>query len=150
MSDLADIARQLITANVYLALGTADPAGNPWVSPVFYTPAGYGDFYWVSSPETQHSQNIATRPEVSLVIFDSTSVIGEGQGVYVSGTAEQLRGDELERGIDVFSRRSVAQGARAWMLEAVTGPAPLRLYRATVEEAFLGIQDERTAVSRPR
>ena len=139
-------AREIIDANRYMTLGTADALGTPWVSPVWFAHDDYAAFLWVSRPTRRHSQNIAVRPEVSLVIFDSTVVPGEGQGVYVSGTAEQLHGDELEREIDIFSRRSVAHGAPAWALDSVTDPAPLRLYRATVEEAFLGIHDERKPV----
>jgi Pyridoxamine 5'-phosphate oxidase len=48
MTELADIARAVITANNYLALGTADASGIPWVSPLYYTPDGYTDFYWAS------------------------------------------------------------------------------------------------------
>jgi predicted pyridoxine 5'-phosphate oxidase superfamily flavin-nucleotide-binding protein len=35
-SELADVARSVIDANSYMALGTADGAGNPWVSPVWF------------------------------------------------------------------------------------------------------------------
>jgi hypothetical protein len=68
------------------------------------------------------------------VIFDSRAPVGTGQGVYVSAVAEEVRGDDLQRGIDVFSRRSVAHGARPWGLEDVRDPAPYRLYRATASE----------------
>jgi predicted pyridoxine 5'-phosphate oxidase superfamily flavin-nucleotide-binding protein len=34
--DLADLARSIIDANLYLTLGTADRDGPPWVSPVHF------------------------------------------------------------------------------------------------------------------
>jgi nitroimidazol reductase NimA-like FMN-containing flavoprotein (pyridoxamine 5'-phosphate oxidase superfamily) len=74
--DLAAFARAIIESNLYMTLGTADDAGRPWVSPVYYAPAGYGEFFWVSSPEAKHSLNLAGRPEVSIVIFDSGASIG--------------------------------------------------------------------------
>jgi len=37
--------------------------------------------------------------------------------------AEELGGDELDRGIGIFSRRSEAHGASAWTREDVTSPA---------------------------
>jgi uncharacterized protein YhbP (UPF0306 family) len=142
------IARAIIDSNMYMTLGTADENGRPWVSPVYYVPEGYVDFYWVSSPEAKHSRNLAARPEVSIVIFDSRTPVGSGQGVYMSAVAEELMGDDIERGIAVFSRRSEAHGAGEWNLEDVRPPARHRLYRATASEHFvLDPQDRRMPVS---
>src|SRR5688572_30528963 len=95
--DLTAIARTIVDSNMYMVLGTADKSGQPWVSPVYYASAGYKEFYWVSSPEVRHSRNIAIRPQVSIVIFDSKVPIGTGQGVYMSAIAEELRGPDLDR-----------------------------------------------------
>jgi uncharacterized protein YhbP (UPF0306 family) len=146
--DLGAIARAIIDSNMYMTLGTADENGRPWVSPVYYVPEGYVDFYWVSSPEAKHSRNLAARAEVSIVIFDSRTPVGSGQGVYMSAVAEELMGDDIERGIAVFSRRSEAHGAGEWNLEDVRPPARHRLYRATASEHFvLDPQDRRMPVS---
>jgi uncharacterized protein YhbP (UPF0306 family) len=146
--DLGAIARAIIDSNMYMTLGTADENGRPWVSPVYYVPEGHVDFYWVSSPEAKHSRNLAARPEVSIVIFDSRTPVGSGQGVYMSAVAEELMGDDIERGIAVFSRRSEAHGAGEWNLEDVRPPARHRLYRATASEHFvLDPQDRRMPVS---
>ena len=150
MGDLDAVARSIIDDNRYMALGTADETGRPWVSPVYYAPDGYRTFYWVSSPERRHSRNVAVRPEVSIVVFDSHVAIGEGQAVYMAVTAAELAGEELERGIETFSRVSQRHGARAWTLEDVRPPAELRLYRATVSEHWVldpeKRPDERTPV----
>jgi hypothetical protein len=130
--DPGAIARSIIDANLYMTLGTADDAGRPWVSPVYYASEGYTEFYWVSSPEATHSRNIAARPQISIVVFDSHAPVGTGQGVYMSAVAIELTGVDVERGIDVFSPTSVAHGAHEWGLQDVQGPAPYRLYRATV------------------
>ena len=65
-------------------------------------------------PRTRHSRNIAERPEVALVVFDSAVPISTGQGVYVEAVEvvpERRRG-AADR---VFSRRSLAQfGGREW------------------------------------
>ena len=50
------------------------------------------------------------------------------------GDTEVLKGVDLDRGIDIFSRGSQAHGARAWTPEDVCPPALYRLYRATVSE----------------
>jgi hypothetical protein len=54
--------------------------------------------------------------------------------VYVSAHAEEVTGADLERGIDVFSRRSLGHGGSAWTPDDVRRPAGLRLYRATASE----------------
>jgi hypothetical protein len=54
-------ARQIIDANYYLTLATADSAGTPWASPVWYAHEGHGTFFWVSRPQARHSRNLTTR-----------------------------------------------------------------------------------------
>jgi len=135
--DLPAVARSIIESNRYMALGTADGAGRPWVTPVYFAADGYTDFYWVSSPERRHSRNVAVRPEISLVVFDSQVPIGMGQAVYMEALAAELAGDDLERGVDIFSRMSQAHGARAWGPEDVRAPGAIRLYRATVSEHWV-------------
>ena len=135
--DLDDVARAIIDGNRYMVLGTADEGGRPWVSPVYYAPSGYSELYWVSSPEAHHSRNLAARPDLSIVVFDSQAPVGEGQGVYMSAVAEQLTGADLERGIEIFSRVSVSHGAKEWRVEDVQLPAALRLYRAHVSEHWV-------------
>jgi uncharacterized protein YhbP (UPF0306 family) len=145
--DLASVARDIIDFNAYMTLATADENGRPWASPVWYAAEGYAHFYWVSSPEARHSRNLAARPEVGVVIFDSQAPVGTGQGVYMSAIAEQLAGTELDRGIGVYSRRSQAHGAGGWTREDVTPPARHRLYRATASEhSVLDEKDRRTLV----
>jgi Pyridoxamine 5'-phosphate oxidase len=122
--DPAALAREIIDANRYMTLATADGDGRPWASPVWYAHQGYTDLYWVSRPEARHSRNLAVRPEVSIVIFDSTVPEGDGQAVYVEAVAEGLDGAEREQGIAVVSRRSEATGADRWDVADVTGPAP--------------------------
>ena len=101
---LNDLARTIIDSNRYMVLGTADPDGHPWVSPVWFASEDYKHFHWVSSPDARHSGNLAARPEVAIAIFDSTVPVGGAQAVYMSGRAEELTGDELERGSEVFGR----------------------------------------------
>jgi Pyridoxamine 5'-phosphate oxidase len=132
-----------------MVVGTADGDGRPWVSPVYYAPSEYSELYWVSSPHAQHSRNLAARPEVSIVVFDSQAPVGEGQGVYMSAVAEQLRGADLGRGIEVFSRVSVSHGARRWTVEDVQPSAALRLYRARVADHWV-LDPERRPDQRTR
>lgn len=146
--ELEAVARAIIDENRYMALGTADEDGAPWVSPVWYAPAGYREFFWVSSPDARHSHNIAARPEIAIVIFDSRAPVGSGQGVYMSAVAEQVEEAELERGMGIFSRRCELQGIRPWSQADVRPPARHRLYRAAASEHFvLDSRDRRIAVN---
>jgi uncharacterized protein YhbP (UPF0306 family) len=146
-SDRVAQARAIVDGNRYLTLGTADDAGMPWVAPVWYAAVGHREFLWVSRPEAQHSRNIAVRPQVAIVVFDSQVPVGGAQALYVGAEARELEGEDADRGIERFSTASEAQGLSAWTREHVRAPAPLRLYRAAATECFvLGAGDERQPV----
>src|SRR4029079_18180250 len=82
--DNAAIARAIIDANRYMTLSTADASGLPWVSPVWFATADHRRFFWVSDPNARHSRTLAARPELAIVIFDSTVAPGGAQPVYLS------------------------------------------------------------------
>jgi nitroimidazol reductase NimA-like FMN-containing flavoprotein (pyridoxamine 5'-phosphate oxidase superfamily) len=140
-------SRAVFAGNRYMVLGTADADGRPWTSPVWYAREGYEELYWVSSPGTRHSRNIATRPQISIVVFDSQVPVGSAAAVYMQATAQELTGAELDGGMAVFEREGAAQGLPPWTLADVTAPAKHRLYRATVKEHWvLGPRDERVPI----
>lgn len=145
VAERAAMARAIVDSNSYMTLGTADADGLPWASPVWYAPASYREFFWVSKPGARHSHNITVRPEVGIVIFDSTVPISTGKAVYMAARAAQVTtADEIERGMSIFSRRSLEQGGREWTPDDVGATARLRLYRATASEQFvLSPEDER-------
>jgi len=148
MSDPAAGARAVIDANHYMTLGTADDSGHPWVTPVWFAPADYREFFWVSSPAARHSRNIAIRSAVSIVIFDSQVPVGSAAAVYMTAVAHELTGAAQERGLEVFARESEAQGLSVWGMADVTAPARHRLYRAAVTEQWvLDPHDERLPVT---
>lgn len=125
--DLDAMARRVIDAGHYMTLGTTDPDGRPRLSPVYYTPARYSDFYWVSSPDAQHSRNLAERPEAEIVIFDSTAPANQGEAVYIHATVRAIPDDELEAVCPEAFR--TAAGARPFTPDELRGGA-LRLYAA--------------------
>ena len=138
--ELSDHARSVIDSNRYMALGTADEAGHPWVSPVWFASEDYQNFHWVSSPDSKHSRNLVTHPEVAIAIFDSSVPVGAAQAVYMKGLAKELTGDELEPGLEVFDRVSREDIGREWGLDDVQGSALVRLYRAAVSEHWVLIR----------
>jgi nitroimidazol reductase NimA-like FMN-containing flavoprotein (pyridoxamine 5'-phosphate oxidase superfamily) len=133
-TDLRAVARAIVDANRYMTLATADGDGNPWASPVWYAPVEYREFLWVSSPEARHSRNIAARPQLAIVIFDSHQP-GGWNALYLTAVAEQL--EDVDEGIEIFSRHGESQGLRRWTRDDVIPPARHRLFRASVAERFL-------------
>jgi nitroimidazol reductase NimA-like FMN-containing flavoprotein (pyridoxamine 5'-phosphate oxidase superfamily) len=147
MPELVTSARAILDANLYMTLGTADADGRPWVSPVYYASEDFTNFYWVSRPGATHSRNLVERPRASVVVFDSRQPVNTGQAVYIAAVAEQVNGAELEHGVEVFSRSSLADGSGEFRLEDVTGDSALRLYRATASQWWmLDSHDQRVAV----
>jgi nitroimidazol reductase NimA-like FMN-containing flavoprotein (pyridoxamine 5'-phosphate oxidase superfamily) len=96
MADLAELARTTLGRNRFMVLGTVDPTGRARVSPVWFSLVDHRVAYWLSSPEAHHSRNVAERPEVSLVVFDSSADPHTGQAVYLEATAGRVPEDELE------------------------------------------------------
>jgi uncharacterized pyridoxamine 5'-phosphate oxidase family protein len=127
-ADLDAMARRVIDANHYMTLATVNPDGHPRVSPVYFTAARYTDLYWVSSPDARHSKNLAERPAIEIVIFDSSLPVGETAAVYVSAHARAVEDDELQAVIPEAFRTTA--GARAFARIELQGRAPLRLYVA--------------------
>jgi nitroimidazol reductase NimA-like FMN-containing flavoprotein (pyridoxamine 5'-phosphate oxidase superfamily) len=142
--DLGAIARSIIDSNRYMTLATANEDGLPWASPVWYAPVEYREFLWVSSPGATHSRNLATRPQLAIVIFDSHQA-GGWNALYMVAVAEELT--DVDEEIQLYSRHGEAQGLPAWTREDVLPPARHRLYRATVSEHFvLDPHDQRLLV----
>ena len=142
----------IVDANDYMTLATADAAGLPWATPVWYATADRREFLWASSPQARHSRNIAVRPAVAIVVFDSRQPPGGGPGgggAYLSALAERVPQADLDRAVAAYSRVSEAKGIRASSRADVQAPARLRLYRAVAAERFvLSGLDTRISVDR--
>jgi Pyridoxamine 5'-phosphate oxidase len=93
----ADVARAILDGNLYMVLATADADGRPWAAPVYFAHVDYRELLWVSAPETRHSRNLAARPELGIVVFDSSVPIYTGQAVYMEARAPAARRTAGER-----------------------------------------------------
>jgi nitroimidazol reductase NimA-like FMN-containing flavoprotein (pyridoxamine 5'-phosphate oxidase superfamily) len=145
---MSEIVRSIIQKNVYMTLATADEHGTPWASPVWYATADCREFIWVSSPSAQHSRNLAVRPELAIVIFDSRQRPYTSEGAYISARAEHVPDHELDRCLAIFSDSSRRQGLPTWSREEIQPGARLRLYHAhALEHYTLSSRDERIPVT---
>lgn len=134
--DLTAHARDIIRANLYLTLGTADADGHPWTSPVYFAPGGDGEFYWSSESDAVHSRHLAGRPQVSLVVFDSTVAPYHGRAVYAAGEAREVPSSDVEQALTVYPRPGGA-GTTSLTPSDVTGESAYRLYRVTAAELWV-------------
>ncbi len=135
--NLAAAARAVIDTNLYMTLGTVDASGAPWVTPVYFVAApGYREFYWASKTDTRHSRNLAARPELSIVIFDSRVPVYQGRAVFLTATGEEVAAADLDAAIEVYNGPADTRGASRLDRPDVTGPSPYRLYRATVSQHY--------------
>src|SRR5262245_65260085 len=140
-------ARSIIDANAYMTLATADANGVPWATPVWFAPDGLGELLWVSRPDARHSRNLEVRPEIGIVVFDSTVPEGEAEAVYFEATAHLVDDAHIEPRMATFSARSLARGGEEWTRGDVTGVAPHRLYLARATAVYLlGDHDQRVPV----
>jgi nitroimidazol reductase NimA-like FMN-containing flavoprotein (pyridoxamine 5'-phosphate oxidase superfamily) len=134
--DLAAHAQAIIDHIRYVTLATTDAHGRPWSSPVYYAAAGVREFYWQSATDARHSRNIVDRPQVSLVVFDSTVLPYHGRAVYAVGTAHEVSGSDLDRALQIYPGPPDRGGTSLPRAE-VTAPEPYRLYRATASHVWV-------------
>jgi nitroimidazol reductase NimA-like FMN-containing flavoprotein (pyridoxamine 5'-phosphate oxidase superfamily) len=134
-------AREIVDSNSYLTLATAGADGVPWASPVWFAHDDYTAYFWMSQPTARHSQNIAQRPAIGIVIFDSNVSPRDRNAVFIEAVAEQVPDTELERVVAIYSARSVARGLEPLSVDEVAGRASFRLYRAFAAVHFV-LEDE--------
>ncbi|WP_062437145.1 pyridoxamine 5'-phosphate oxidase family protein [Herbidospora daliensis] len=78
---------RLLAESRYLVLATADGQGRPWATPVFFAAFDENRLFWVSSPDSRHSRNLAERSEVAVTVFDSHAPVGRAEALYLEATA---------------------------------------------------------------
>jgi len=134
MPDRSDIGRILAT-NRYLVLGTADEAGQPWVTPVFFAPLDADRVCWVSSPDSRHSRNIANRAAIAITAFDSTVEVGQAEAAYFDAEAATASPAETEAALQALNERlPVGKQLRVGDLQP---DGPLLVYRAEFRQRYV-------------
>ena len=75
-----------------MTLATAGPDGL-WAAAVFYVNSGF-NLYFISSPTSRHSQNIAHNPQVAGTIQEDYSDWPEIKGIQFEGQVRRIKGTE--------------------------------------------------------
>lgn len=134
-NERASYAKQLIKNLNYMTLATADKNGRPWNSPVFCAYDGERTFYWGSRLDTQHSQNIARNEYGFIVIYDSTVRPYHGEAFYAQVICKKLTEiGEINHAMELLHGRF---GKPYMTIDDIQGSAEQRLYKATVEAAWV-------------
>lgn len=105
VSDLNKLAREILSKNQYMTIGTSDEDGNAWVSPVVYAPDEKYNLYFISLPDSKHSNNIVKNPDAVVAIFDSHQPFGEGVGLQIEGVIQKVPYSKTLRAINIYVTR---------------------------------------------
>ena len=109
-NDLNKLAKNILEQNQYMTIGSSDGDGIPWVSPVTYAYDNKLNFYFVSHTGSKHCLNINKNKKVSLTIFDSRQLIGEGVGLQIEGIAQKVKIIEMAKAAAIYFKRKYPFG----------------------------------------
>ncbi len=112
----------------YATLATVSDDGDPYNAPVFTAYDDILNFYWSSSPSSQHSQNITHNGKVFIVIYKSVVAQGTGWGAYIKATATTASSQETMTAVQLLGRR---RGRPFTGMEHFGPDGPQKIYKAT-------------------
>ena len=131
-------ARELTHEIPHAVIATANSDGSPHNTPVFGAFDHDMNFYWSSSPGSNHSRNIARSGQIFLVLLDTR----QGNGcLYMAGAAEQLDGSvDFDHAYGLLAAAKAARSAPMATRETYD-PAngTQRIYRAMPRKLWVSI-----------
>ncbi len=83
-------AYKIIKDNIYLSVATSSTNNKPWNTPVYAAYDENLNFYWYSTINSVHSNNIKENKNVFIVIYNSTTPEGSGVGLYIEANAYEI------------------------------------------------------------
>lgn len=133
--ELVAAAKGIIADILYITIASITPDGEPWNTPVYSSYDERYNFFWVSSPESIHSRNIAVNKNIFLAIYDSRVVEGTGRGVYIRAIAQELTDKE-----EIIKALAFAYGRKNKSprpAEDFMGAQPRRVYKAVPVQSWI-------------
>jgi uncharacterized protein YhbP (UPF0306 family) len=101
--EIKQLILDVLDKGYLLSLATADEAG-VWACDVIYVHDDELNIYWMSAPDTRHSQAVLSHPQAAAVI----TVSGQGEenlGIQVEGMVEKIEGERLDLMEKHFAKR---------------------------------------------
>ncbi len=123
--DLTSRVQDFLARHNTMTLATVDADGAPQAAAVFYAADDTLDLFFLSSPNSRHSLNLARRPRVAASIQTDNQAWQSIQGLQIEGAARLVDGvAETAHAVRVYAGRfdflqSLLEGAGS-------GPAALR------------------------
>ncbi len=137
-------AQHILEHTIYGTLSTSSSDGVPWVSPLLLGYDADWNLYWSSAKSAQHSQNLyANQGRAAIAIYSTNRAVGQGQGLYLVGTATEVASADIKDALKVLLRR-IPQGHHRTPAD-YRDPSPRRLYGFRPQTVW--ITGERIALS---
>lgn len=129
-------ARELLKTVRHAAMATVNEDGSPHNTPYhFMCSPDLQYLYWVSSPESVHSQNVARSGQIFVVLFDS---MNQGGGLYIrADNAHIAQDEELETVLEMYNAKRLAAGKEPLQVSDYSGDSPQRMYAATTQQFWV-------------
>lgn len=105
MVDIKSRILEVFQQTHLMSLATVNETG-PWVCDVVFIYDDDLNIYWMSDPETRHSQAIKNNNKVAATITFSTKSKIPNFGIQLEGTAEKLEGVQYDLLIKHLAKRS--------------------------------------------
>ncbi|MEM9296466.1 MAG: pyridoxamine 5'-phosphate oxidase family protein [Planctomycetota bacterium] len=113
------------------ALSTVGADGSPYAANVqFVADAGWR-LWWLSSPGSRHSQDVAARPEVSACVYGHDDRAVQIHGVQMTGRADEVAMGSAEGAAALARYRAKLDDAVSAVSDFDAVLARMRLYRLT-------------------
>jgi len=108
---LCESIQGILDAHNSMAMATVTPTGQSYINTIHYGYDNRLNFFVLTQPFTQHSQNVAANPSVSVAIWNEPQVWGTDlKGLQLFGNCERVKEAELQHAIDAFTQHIPAFG----------------------------------------
>jgi len=128
-------AKELLRTAKHAAMATVNQDGSPHNTPYFFMHSPDLKYlYWGSSPESEHSKNVARTGQIFVVLYDAF----EGGGLFIQANeAHAAKGEELHRALVIHNELRAKAGRNSLPPEYYQGDGPQRMYKATVQKFWV-------------
>lgn len=107
--DLRKSVEEILESNKLLSMATTKNKTESYINTAFFSYNDQLDFFILTDPKSQHSQNLNKNNSIALSIFDSRqSWAGDLKGLQLMGTAKQASSTEGAEGLTLYMKRFAA------------------------------------------
>jgi uncharacterized protein YhbP (UPF0306 family) len=97
--DNLQVIRAFLDTQSTMALATVSPDGQPQVAPIFYVSDERLHLYWLSSPNSRHSNNLVLNSKVAATVYPSLWQWNDIVGLQIEGEARPIGDDRIREQI---------------------------------------------------